>query len=66
LPTLHNGDVIRAAAAMERSLQWRRRYRFLPQGDLRRFEDVVFVHGRAGYHRFFSIKFPSFISRLLG
>jgi len=30
--------VTRAAAAMERSLQWRRRYRFLPQGDLRRFE----------------------------
>jgi hypothetical protein len=23
---------------MERSLQWRRRYRFLAQGDLRRFE----------------------------
>lgn len=42
----YNGNVRAAAYAMERSLQWRRRYRFLPQGDLRRFEEVVFVHGK--------------------
>jgi hypothetical protein len=46
----YHGDVSRAAAAMERSMQWREKYRFVSAKDLRRFEDVVFVHGgRSAY-----------------
>ena len=46
----YHGDVSRAAAAMERSMRWREKYRFVSQKDLRRFEDVVFVHGgRSAY-----------------
>jgi hypothetical protein len=41
----YNGDVSKAALAMERSLKWRKKYRFIPDKDLKRFEDVVFVHG---------------------
>ena len=46
----YHGDVSRAAPAMERSMRWREKYRFVSPKDLRRFEDVVFVHGgRSAY-----------------
>ena len=56
---------------MERSLQWRRRYRFLPQNDLRRFEDVVFVHGKrsaytGGVHLVFRLSAVSEAERTEG
>lgn len=46
----YHGDVSRAAPAMERSMRWREKYRFVSRADLKRFEDVVFVHGgRSAY-----------------
>jgi hypothetical protein len=34
-----------AAQAVERSLQWRRRYEFLTDAKLKQFENVVYIHG---------------------